>query len=184
MLRKRVDRVKAPRAAALGSRASKKRSVAKKARFDFQQQSATTKVAANGKGKATKPGKAAAAPATPATPGAAATPSKIDPAFIQEKVKELLRLAQDQGYLTYDDVNDALPDEVVTPEVLDEIYTKLRGFDVEVVESPDMDVAPAKEPEERRSAGRLLPPRYFGRPRPDVSPSDGQSSPFDPRTGS
>jgi RNA polymerase primary sigma factor len=148
MLRKRVYRVRAPRAAALGSRAPKKRSVAKKARFDFQAQSATTKVAADGKGKGkgTKAGKvtASAAPVTPAAPA-----SKVDPAFIQEKVKELLRLAQDQGYLTYDDVNDALPDEIVTPEVLDEIYTKLRGFDVEVVESPDMDTAPAKEPEER-----------------------------------
>jgi RNA polymerase primary sigma factor len=149
MLRKRVDRVKAPRAAALGSRASKKRSVAKKARFDFQGQTASTKVAANGKGKGTKTAKGATAPVAPATPAPA---SKIDPAFIQEKVKELLRLAQDQGYLTYDDVNDALPDEVVTPEILDEIYTKLRGFDVEVVESPDMDTAPAKEPEEREEA--------------------------------
>jgi RNA polymerase primary sigma factor len=150
MLRKRVNRVKTPRAAALGSRGSKKRSVAKKARFDFQTQSATTKVAANGNGKATKNGKsAAAAPAAAQTPAPA---SKVDPAFIQEKVKELLRLAQDQGYLTYDDVNDALPDEIVTPEVLDEIYTKLRGFDVEVVESPDMDTAPAKETEEREEA--------------------------------
>src|SRR5436190_19438561 len=147
MLRKRVYRVRAPRAAALGSRASKKRSVAKKARFDFQGQSATTKVAANGKGKGAKGGKSAATSAAPVTPAPAA--SKIDPAFIQEKVKELLRLAQDQGYLTYDDVNDALPDEIVTPEVLDEIYTKLRGFDVEVVESPDLDTPPAKEPEER-----------------------------------
>jgi RNA polymerase primary sigma factor len=157
MSRKRVYRVRArvpqsgiPRNdAALGSRSSKKRSVAKKARFDFQGQSNPTKVAANSNGKATKAGKGAAASGT-ATPTQPAV--LIDPAFIQEKVKELLRLAQDQGYLTYDDVNDALPDEVVTPEVLDEIYTKLRGFDVEVVESPDMDTAPAKEPEEREEA--------------------------------
>jgi RNA polymerase primary sigma factor len=153
MLRKRVYRApaRANVPTALGSRAAKKGAVAKKARFDFQGQSSTTKVAANGKGaKASKASAAPVAPATPATP--TATPSNIDPAFIQEKVKELLRLAQDQGYLTYDDVNDSLPDEIVTPEVLDEIYTKLRGFDVEVVESPDMDTAPAKEPEEREEA--------------------------------
>src|SRR5262245_3363557 len=28
---------------------------------------------------------------------------------LTEKVKELLRLAQEQGYLTYNDINDALP---------------------------------------------------------------------------
>ena len=52
----------------------------------------------------------------------------MDSPIIAEKIKDLLRLAQDQGYLTYDDINDALPDEVVTPEVLDAIYSKLRGL--------------------------------------------------------
>ncbi len=45
---------------------------------------------------------------------------------LTEKVKELLRLAQEQGYLTYNDINDALPDNIVSPEELDEIYIKLR----------------------------------------------------------
>ena len=35
---------------------------------------------------------------------------------LTEKVKELVRLAQEQGYLTYSDINDALPDSVVSPE--------------------------------------------------------------------
>ncbi|HMJ89960.1 MAG TPA: RNA polymerase sigma factor region1.1 domain-containing protein, partial [Candidatus Acidoferrum sp.] len=33
---------------------------------------------------------------------------------LTEKVKELVRLAQEQGYLTYGDINDALPDNVVS----------------------------------------------------------------------
>ncbi|MGZ5566419.1 MAG: RNA polymerase sigma factor RpoD [Limisphaerales bacterium] len=155
MLRKRVSRVRArvpqsgiPRHdAKLGARSSKKGSVAKKARFDFQGQSTSAKAtkAAVANGKVAKAGKVANG-AAPQAPGVQA-PAPIDPVFIQEKVKELLRLAQDQGYLTYDDVNDALPDEVVTPEVLDEIYTKLRGFDVEVVESPELEPATPKEEE-------------------------------------
>jgi hypothetical protein len=28
---------------------------------------------------------------------------------LTEKIKELVRLAQEQGYLTYNDINDALP---------------------------------------------------------------------------
>src|SRR5262245_47971835 len=53
---------------------------------------------------------------------------------LAEKVKELLRLAQEQGYLTYNDINDALPDNIVSPEDLDEIYIKLRNLDVEIVD--------------------------------------------------
>src|SRR6266540_332403 len=54
-------------------------------------------------------------------------------AEVAEKVKELVRLAQEQGYLTYGDINDALPDTMITAEELDEIYTKLRNLEVEIV---------------------------------------------------
>src|SRR5262245_59429473 len=43
---------------------------------------------------------------------------------ISEKVKELVRLAQEQGYLTYNDINEILPDSVISPEELDDIYIK------------------------------------------------------------
>jgi RNA polymerase primary sigma factor len=85
-------------------------------------------------------------------------PIAVDSPLIAEKVKELLRMAQDQGYLTYDDINDALPDDFVTPEILDTIYSRLRGFEVEIVEAPDLDrhkpQAPHAEPEEE-DEGRL-----------------------------
>src|SRR5438128_12528873 len=41
---------------------------------------------------------------------------------LTEKVRDLLRLAKEQGHLTYDDVNDALPDELVTAEDLDQVH--------------------------------------------------------------
>ena len=50
---------------------------------------------------------------------------------LTEKVKELVRLAQEQGYLTFSDVNDALPYHVTSPEELDDIYTKLRNLDID-----------------------------------------------------
>ena len=79
----------------------------------------------------------------------------IESPIIVEKIKDLLRLAQDQGYLTYDDINDALPDEVVTPEVLDAIYSKLRGFEVEIVEAPDLERPKPAEPAEEEEESRL-----------------------------
>src|SRR6185436_17439257 len=48
-------------------------------------------------------------------------------AEIAEKIKELVRLAQEQGYLTYGDINDAMPDTLVSPEEFDDIIIKLRN---------------------------------------------------------
>jgi len=45
--------------------------------------------------------------------GSIKTKSGVD---LTEKVRELLLLAKEQGHLTYDDINDALPESVVTPE--------------------------------------------------------------------
>jgi RNA polymerase primary sigma factor len=74
---------------------------------------------------------------------------------ITEKVKELLRLAQEQGYLTYTDINDALPDTIITPDELDEIYIKLRSLEVEIVDQAEVDRVRQPEPEEEEDKGRL-----------------------------
>jgi RNA polymerase primary sigma factor len=74
---------------------------------------------------------------------------------LTEKVKELLRLAQEQGYLTYNDINDALPDNIVSAEELDEIYIKLRNLDVEIVDQAEVDRVKQPEPEEEEDKSRL-----------------------------
>jgi RNA polymerase primary sigma factor len=74
---------------------------------------------------------------------------------LTEKIKELVRLAQEQGYLTYNDINDALPDSVVTPEDLDEIYIKLRNLEVEIVDQAEVDRVKQPEPEEEEDKSRL-----------------------------
>ena len=74
---------------------------------------------------------------------------------LAEKIKELLRLAKEQGYLTYGDVNDALPDSVVKPEDLDEIYIKLRNLEVDIVDQAEVDRVKQPEPEEEEDKSRL-----------------------------
>jgi RNA polymerase primary sigma factor len=44
---------------------------------------------------------------------------------LTETIKTLLHLAQEHGYITYDDINDVLPDNL-SPEDLDALLTKLR----------------------------------------------------------
>jgi RNA polymerase primary sigma factor len=74
---------------------------------------------------------------------------------LTEKIKELVRLAQEQGYLTYTDINDALPDAVISAEDLDEIYSKLRNLEVEIVDQAEVDRVRQPEPEEEEDKGRL-----------------------------
>jgi RNA polymerase primary sigma factor len=81
--------------------------------------------------------------------------AKTHAAEVAEKIKELVRLAQEQGYLTYGDINDALPDALITPEDLDEIYIKLRNLDVEIVDQAEVDRIKQPEPDEDDEKTRL-----------------------------
>ncbi len=110
---------------------------------------------ANGAAPATADGQAhttAVADALGAIPTGLKTQSGVD---LTEKIKELVRLAQEQGYLTYGDINDALPDTVVTPEELDEVYIKLRNLEVEIVDQAEVDLVKQPEPEEEEDKSRL-----------------------------
>jgi RNA polymerase primary sigma factor len=74
---------------------------------------------------------------------------------ITEKIKELVRLAQEQGYLTYGDITDALPENLVTAEDLDEIYIKLRNLEIDIVDQAEVDRVKQPEQEEEDEKARL-----------------------------
>jgi RNA polymerase primary sigma factor len=76
-------------------------------------------------------------------------------AEIAEKVKELVRLAQEQGYLTYGDISETLPDTLVSAEELDDIYSKLRNLEVEIVDQAEVDRVKQPEVEEEEDKSRL-----------------------------
>ena len=70
---------------------------------------------------------------------------------LTEKIKDLLRLAKEQGHLTHDDLNDALPADIATPADLDQVLSKLRTLEIEVVDPADVDrnrAADAEDDEE------------------------------------
>ena len=74
---------------------------------------------------------------------------------LTEKIKDLVRLAREQGYLTFGDINDALPDAVVSADDLDEIYTKLRNLEIEIVDQAEVDRVKQPEPDEEEEKGRM-----------------------------
>ena len=110
---------------------------------------------ANGKSKShTASSISAAAQKLPANGQSPAATAPGQPSVdLTETIKTLLHLAQEHGYVTYDDINDVLPDNL-SPDDLDALLTKLRGLDVEIV----MDQAEAersertKQPEQQEEA--------------------------------
>jgi RNA polymerase primary sigma factor len=58
---------------------------------------------------------------------------------VAEKIRELVRLAHEQGHLTYNDINEVLPENFVTPEKLDEVFSKLRALEIEIVDQAEVD---------------------------------------------
>ena len=74
---------------------------------------------------------------------------------LTEFVKELLSLTQEQGYLTYGDINEVLPEGVTTPEDLEEVCSRLRNLDVEIVDQAEVDRIKKNDQEEEDDASRL-----------------------------
>ncbi len=75
-------------------------------------------------------------------PAPAAGPEQIKPATnpiaaLAEKMKELVRLAHEQGQLTFEDVNEVLTEEFSTPAHLDVVFAKLRELEIEVVDAAE-----------------------------------------------
>jgi RNA polymerase primary sigma factor len=95
----------------------------------------------------------AAPPPKPSATGAhpPATPTPGQMVDLTETIKTLLHLAHEHGHITYEDINDILP-EGLTPEDLDELYTKLRNLDVEIVDQAEVERAKPAEPEEEEDS--------------------------------
>ncbi len=65
--------------------------------------------------------------------------SLVDSPVVQEKMRELILLAQEQGYLTFDDINEVLPNEMIDPADHEEIMERLRGMQFDIIDASDVD---------------------------------------------
>jgi RNA polymerase primary sigma factor len=74
---------------------------------------------------------------------------------LTEKVKDLLRLAKEQGHLTHEDLNDALPDDIVTADDLDQVLTKLRALEIDIIDPAEVDGHRDRRGEEGEESGRF-----------------------------
>ncbi len=58
---------------------------------------------------------------------------------IQKKLEELVSIAKDQGFITYEEINEILPMSFDTPEQIDQVLIFLAGMDVQVLNQADVE---------------------------------------------
>jgi RNA polymerase primary sigma factor len=79
----------------------------------------------------------------------------LDTPEAQEKLRELVKLAKEQGYITFDDLNEMLPDSVNEPDELEAIMGRLRAMEIDIIDASEVDrykdgqKAEAEEEEEK-----------------------------------
>jgi RNA polymerase primary sigma factor len=56
-----------------------------------------------------------------------------------ERLKALIKKADSQGYLTYEDVNDALPESVIKDTDIESYLAILRGMDIDIIDSSEVE---------------------------------------------
>ena len=69
--------------------------------------------------------------------------------LLQEKIRELLKLAKEQGYITFEDLDEHLPEGMNDPETIDAILAQLRAVEIDIIDASDVDrVKEPKRPDD------------------------------------
>ncbi len=80
----------------------------------------------------------------------------------QQKIDELVSVAKDQGYITYEEINDILPMNFDSPEQIDQVLIYLSGMDIQILNQSEVERQRERKKEAKELEG--LPKRAEGTP--------------------
>lgn len=80
----------------------------------------------------------------------------------QQKVDELVSRAKEQGYITYEEINEVLPLAFDSPEQIDQVLIYLSGMDIQILNQIEIERQKEKKKEAKEIEG--LPKRSEGTP--------------------
>ena len=66
---------------------------------------------------------------------------------LNERIRVLIRLSKEQGFLTYKDINKALPDSVNNPEEIENVISILQNLEVDVLDDSEVEAFKARQEE-------------------------------------
>src|SRR3989338_4569798 len=89
----------------------------------------------------------------------------------QQKVEELVAIAKEQGYITYEEINEILPMNFDSPEQIDQILIFLSGMDIQILNQSEVErqkerkkeIKELEGPVAKRSEGTSDDPVQIGR---------------------
>jgi RNA polymerase primary sigma factor len=107
--------------------------------------------------EAAEPASANTAAVSPESPAGHDAPT----GDMNEKVRSLIRLAKEQGYLTFDDINEALPESVDNPEDIESVISILQNLEIDILDADEVEgykqrQEEAEEEESRTSQNDIL----------------------------
>ena len=66
---------------------------------------------------------------------------------LNERIRNLIRLSKEQSFLTYKDINQALPDSVNNPDEIENVISILQNLEVEILDDNEVDAFKARQEE-------------------------------------
>jgi len=91
-----------------------------------------------------------------ATDGAAGPVPELPAGGINDKIRNLIRLSKEQGYLTFDDINEALPDSVENQDEIDNVLSILQNLEIEILEPDQVEDYKQRQEEAEKMSERLM----------------------------
>jgi RNA polymerase primary sigma factor len=153
---KKAPAKKAPAKKAPAKKSVAKKTAAKKAPVKKTSAKKTAEVKAPEKvtARSTEEQKVAAVAAQveQSTPGGV---SLMDREERNDRIKELMALASEHGFLTYEDINEAFPEDMVVVEDIDKIVGLLQSMEIDIIRQDDVEEYQArleKEQADKQSA--------------------------------
>ncbi len=80
----------------------------------------------------------------------------------QQKVDELAAFAKEQGFITYEEINEILPMTFDSAEQIDQVLIFLSGMDIQILNQSEVDRQKERKKEAKELEG--LPKRSEGAP--------------------
>lgn len=71
----------------------------------------------------------------------------------QQKIEEVISLAKEQGYITYEEINDTLPMTFDSPEQIDQMLIFLGGMDIQILNQSEVERQKERKKEAKEIEG-------------------------------
>ena len=81
--------------------------------------------------------------------------------LLDAAVKRLIKAAKVRGYVTYDEINEVMPPEEVSPDQIEDIMTMFSDLGINVVDADEVEEAAAAEPIDEDEEDRHAPQAHL-----------------------